>query len=314
VGKLVATVKHTASITYGIYVAMTVAVFLLLLCGDMTVYEALLHAFGVGGTGGFGCMNDSLASYSPYVQWVVTVFMFLFGLNYSLFYLILIGRARQALRSEELWWYVGLVVVCGAAITGDLLAVYDRFGDALRHAFFQVTAILSTTCFVTADFYLWPNFSRTLLFLLMFVGGCAGSTAGGLKVSRLMILIKSSFREIRYLLHPRAVTAVHFEGKPLDNETIRSSLSYFIIFTITAAVSVILFSISDGFGTEASLSAVVSSLNNIGPALSDTLGPVGNYSSVTVFGKLLLALNMLLGRLEIFPILILFFPSVWKSR
>ena len=232
VGKLMPRARDTASILYKIYVGMTLLQIILLWIGGMPLFESIVHAFGTAGTGGFGVKADSIAGYSPYLQWVITVFMLLFGINFNLYYLLLIRRFRAAAQSSECWYYLGIVGVCIALITVNILPMYANFREALRLSAFQVASIVTTTGYATADFNLWPQFSKAILLLLMIVGACAGSTGGGLKVSRAVMLFKTVGREIRHLLHPRSVNSVRFEGKQVDGATLKGVSSYFALYII----------------------------------------------------------------------------------
>lgn len=312
VGKLLPRAKDTASILYKIYVGMTIVEILLLLAGGMPLFDSLLHAFGTAGTGGFGIKADSVAGYSPYLQWVITVFMFLFGVNFNLYYLLLIRRFRAAMHSSECWYYLGIVLASIAMITLNILPLYQSFSEALRLSAFQVSSIITTTGYATADFNLWPEFSKSILLILMLVGACAGSTGGGLKVSRAVMLFKMVQREIRHLLHPRSVNSVKFEGKQVDGATLKSVSSYFAIYAI-CLLSVFLLLSLDAFDFETNLSAAISCFNNIGPALG-AAGPASSYAGYNAFSTLVLSLAMLLGRLEIFPLLLTLSPATWAKK
>ena len=314
--KVVATIRRSAVIMYTIYIALTLIEVILLLCGGMSLYEALLHSFSTAGTGGFSNMNASIGAFdSSYIHWVITAFMLIFSINFNLYYLILIGHVSQALLSEELHWF-GIVVVSSVTlITLNILPGYDSFGIALRDAAFTVSAFISTTGFTTAAYDTWPQLSQAVLVLLMFVGGCAGSTCGGLKISRLMILIKSSLRELRFTLRPREVRAVHMEGKSVDEDTVRGVQSYFAIFFIILAASTLLLMLVYPTDLLTAFTAVATCLNNVGPGLGE-IGMLagGSFGGFNVAAKLLLSFDMLLGRLELFPILILFLPSAWSKK
>ena len=312
VGKLLPRAKDTASILYKIYVGLTLLQIVLMLLGGMPLYESIVHAFGTAGTGGFGVKADSIAGYSPYLQWVITVFMFLFGVNFNLYYLLLIRRFRAAAQSSEFWYYLGIVLVSIGLITANILPLYQSFSEALRLSAFQVSSIITTTGYATADFNLWPQFSRSLLLLLMLVGACAGSTGGGLKVSRAVMLVKMVHREIRHLLHPRSVNSVKFEGKHVDGATLKGVSSYFAVYMM-CVLSIFLLLSLDQFNLETNLSAAVSCFNNIGPGLA-AVGPASNYAAYSGFSKLLLSLAMLLGRLEIFPLLLTLSPATWAKK
>ena len=312
VGKLLPRARDTASILYKIYIVMTGAEIVLLMLGGMPVFESIVHAFGTAGTGGFGVKADSIAGYSPYLQWVITVFMLLFGVNFNLYYLLLARRFRAAAQSSECWYYLGIVLVSVALITFNIMPLYETLGEAIRLSAFQVSSIITTTGYATADFNLWPEFSKTILLLLMFVGACAGSTGGGLKVSRAVMLVKMVHREIRHLLHPRSVNSVKFEGKHVDGATLKGVSSYFAVYMM-CVLSIFLLLSLDQFNLETNLSAAVSCFNNIGPGLA-AVGPVSNYSAYSGFSKLLLSLAMLLGRLEIFPLLLTLSPATWAKK
>ncbi len=312
IGKLLPKARDTAKILYLIYVVMTAIEVVFLLCGGMTLFESLLHAFGTAGTGGFGIKSDSLGSYSPYLQWVITVFMLLFAINFNLYYLLLIRRFRAVTKSGELWFFLAIVGISVAAVTGNIYSVYGNLSDSLRHSSFQVASIISTTGYSTANFDLWPTFSKTILLVLMFIGGCAGSTAGGIKVSRILLMFKIAGKEIRHLLHPRAVNAVRLEGKPVDNATVKSVSSYFLIYFICFFAVFILLGL-EPLSIETNFSAAVSCFNNVGPGLA-AVGPMESYGIYSAFSKVLLSFAMLFGRLEIFPMIILFAPSTWKRN
>ena len=313
VGKLVSRMGDTAKILYGIYLAMTVIEIVLLLLGGMSLFDACIHAFGTAGTGGFSCRNLSVGAYdSVYFDVVIGVFMLLFGVNFNLYYFLLIKRFRDVFRSEELRAYLLIVGAAVAAIAADIVHIYGTVGRSLRYAFFQVASIITTTGFATADFNTWPEFSRAILVILMFVGACAGSTGGGVKVARVVILCKTSLGDMRKMLHPNAVTTVRFEGKPLTDRTIRSVHLFLTVYILIFTVSVLLLSL-DRFDLTTTFTAVAACINNIGPGL-EVVGPMGNYAQFSPAAKLLLSFDMLVGRLEIFPMLLLFAPSIWKRR
>ena len=314
VGKLVPRMRNTAMILYGVYTAMTVLLTALLLGGGMPVFEAVCHAFGAAGTGGFSVKNAGIMGYhNAYFDIVLSVFMLLFGINFNLYYLILIKRAKEAFRSEELRWYGIIVAFSTLTIAANVMSVYGNIGESLRYAFFQVSSIITTTGYATADFAnRWPSYSQCLLVLLMIIGACAGSTGGGLKISRIILIMKFIFQKIRRLLHPRAVTVVRLDGKVVDEETLYDTSVYFMIYIFTICVSTLLLSF-DGFDFTTNISAEFACFNNIGPGLS-LVGPMENYSLYSPFSKMLLSLNMLLGRLEIFPILVLFSPGAWRKK
>jgi len=310
VDKISPRIKNTAKILYLIYLGITVIEVIFLLCGGMSLYESLVHTFGTVGTGGFGVKNDSIAGYTPYLQWVITIFMLLSGVNFNLYYLLLCRRYRQAALSEELWFYLGIIFISIGVITLNIAHLYPTASETLRQAFFQVSSILTTTGYATTDYNLWPNLSKTVLFLLMFIGGCAGSTAGGLKVSRLILLVKMGRRELHQLLHPRAVRILKFEGKPLDNAKTRSVGTYFGLYCLCFMAFFLILSCDPGEGLnmETNMTAVAACFNNIGPGFAG-VGPTSNFSGYTDFSTLLLSFAMLMGRLEIYPILLICFPK-----
>lgn len=310
-GKLVPKMRNTAKILYLMYIGLTLLEILLLLAGGMGLYDSFITAFGTAGTGGFLNYTDSVAHFgNPYFEYVISVFMLLFGVNFNLYYLILIKKGREVFKNNEFRAYILIIVFSVAAVTLNLRANYESYSEAFRYALFQVSSIMTTTGYVTADFNLWPQFSRALLVLLMFIGACAGSTGGGMKVSRVVIYLRICKQGIARMLHPRAVTTVHMDRKPLEASVLRDTSVYLISYVMIAALSVLLLSL-DGLSYETNFSAMAACLNNVGPGL-DLVGATGNYSGFTVLSKLVLSMDMLFGRLEIFPMLILFSPSVWK--
>ena len=309
VDKLVPKVQSTAKILYGIYFALTVLEFLFLLVGRMPVFDAMLTAFGTAGTGGFGFKNDSFGSLSPYIQWVVTIFMILFGVNFNAYFLLLLRKFNRVI-SEEVRGYFVVILAAVGLITANIYSIYNNFGEALRQAAFQVGSIITTTGFSSCDFDLWPTLSKEILVVLMFIGACAGSTGGGIKVSRLLILGKTLGKELKQALHPQVVAPVRMDGKLLNHETIRTTNvfmgAYFFIFV----VSFLLISL-DGFDMVTNFTAIAATLNNIGPGLAQ-VGPMMNFGSFTNPAKLVMIFDMLAGRLEIFPMLVLFLPDTWR--
>lgn len=310
VSKLVPKVQSTAKILYGIYIVLTLLEIVLLLLGGMPLFDALTTAFGTAGTGGFGVRNDSIAGYSPYLQYVITVFMILFGINFNVYFLILIRRVGQLIHSEELWTYLGIIGGSILAITINIRSMYGTLEETFRHAAFQVGSIITTTGFATTDFDQWPQFSRTILVLLMFIGACAGSTGGGIKVSRLLILMKTVRREFHCYLRPRETRCLRLEGHPLENEVVRSVNVFLITYVVLFSLSVLLVSL-DEYDLVTNFTAVAATLNNIGPGLN-LVGPTQNFSLFSPAVKLLLTFDMLAGRLELFPVLLLFFHRTWK--
>ena len=312
VGKLVPKMRKTAAILYMLYVALTALNMIFLLLGGMPVFEAICTAFGTAGTGGFGVKADSMASYSPYLQNVTTVFMLLFGVNFSCYYLLLLGQFRAVFRDEELRLYFGIVLGSVALIVWNLRGFYPTLGETVRHAAFQVSSIMTTTGFATTDFDLWPSFSKTILLCLMVVGACAGSTGGGLKVARLLLLLKSTRRNISQMLNPRKVLLVRNNDQVVDEQVLSNTNAYLSAYVIILFVSFMLISL-DGFSTGTNFSAILCCFNNIGPGV-EAVGPTCNFASFSVLSKLVLIFDMLLGRLEIFPLLVLFSPQTWRGR
>lgn len=312
VGKLVPRASQTAKILYLIYVGMTVLETVLLMLGGLSFYEALVHAFATAGTGGFSTLNDSLGGFhSLYVETVAAIFVLLFSVNFHLYYCILAGRWATALKNEELRWFVGIVAFSVLTIGLDLRGYYGSFATGLRHAFFNVAMCISTSSFNTVDYTKWPEYSKWLLLMLMLIGGCAGSTCGGLKLSRFMVLVKTAFAELYRMAHPRTVTAVMLEGKRVKSETIRAIYTYFVIYMFIIMGATLIIS-TDGFDTATNFSAALACLSNIGPGLGVN-GPTGNYSMFSAPIKLVLTLVMLMGRLELYPVLVILLPSTWKK-
>lgn len=309
VGKLVPRIKDSAKILYLIYVALTALEAILLFACGMSVFDSIVHAFATAGTGGFGIKADSVGSYAPHIQWILGIFMLLFGVNFNLYYLILIKKAKTAFKSSELWCYLAIIFLSSALITVNIHSYYPNFSDTIRHAFFQVSSIITTTGFSTVNFDLWPDLSKALLAVLMLCGGCAGSTAGGLKVSRVMILFKSIGREFKQMLHPRAVRVVRLEGKALDDKTISGAVHYLVLYVVCLFGIFLALSV-EPFGFETNFTAVLSCFNNIGPGLAK-VGPMESFALYSHYGKYLLSFAMLLGRLEIYPLLLAVIPSTW---
>ncbi len=313
VGKLVPSIRKTALILYVIYIALTVLETVFLLFGGMSFFDSVIHSMSTAGTGGFSLRTLSVGYYdSAYIDVVVTVFMLLFGVNFNLFFLIVTGKTVIALKSEELRCYLCVVVLSGMIIALNIMHMYGGLLNAMRYSFFQVASIVSTTGFATADFDRWPELSKALLVALMFMGGCAGSTGGSMKVSRVMILFKAVKREITHLLRPHAVTVVKLEGKTVDDSTVSSSFLFFFVYiavVLTGTVAVAL----NGADFTTSFTASLSCVANVGPGLAG-VGPMGGFAPFSMFTKLLLSLSMLMGRLEIFPMLILFSPQLWRKK
>lgn len=312
VDKLVPKLKDTSTILYGIYFFLTLLLVIILIIFKMPVFEALCTAFGTTGTGGFGIRNDSMASYSPAIQNTVTVFMILSGINYSMYFLLLRRKLKQAFSLEEVWFYLGIIAVTGGIIFFNIRDMFATAEEGLRHTFFQIGSIITTTGFATTDFNLWPALSQGCLVLLMFVGACAGSTGGGIKVSRVLILIKSIRKELRGIAHPKQVSKIRLNGHTVPSETVRSTNAFMAIYMIMIALSVLLISV-DGQSFTTNVTAVIATMNNIGPGL-ELVGPTGNFAFFSGFSKLVLSFCMLAGRLELLPMLVLFSPSCWRKH
>ena len=311
VGKLVPKMRYTAQILYLIYFGMTILEMVLLIIGKMPVFDAITTSFGTAGTGGFGIKNDSITGYSSYVQWVVTIFMILFGVNFNAYYLLLFGKIKKAFAMEEVRYYFLVILGAIVIIFTSLLRAGINVADSLRHAAFQVASIITTTGFSTADFDLWSQTCKTVLVLLMFVGACAGSTGGGIKVSRFIVLFKTVGKELNSYIHPKSIKKIKMEGKPVEHEVVRAINVYFITFMIIFSLSVFLISF-EGNDLLTNFTAVTATINNIGPGL-ELVGPTKNFGFFSVFSKYVLMFDMLAGRLELFPLLILFHPAVWKD-
>ena len=312
-GKLVARMRSTARILYGLYIAMTALEVICLMLAGLPFFDSLLNAFSTAGTGGFSIKNASIAAYdSVAVDVIITVFMALFGINFSLFYLLLTRNAMQVVKDEEMHWYIGIAVFAMLIIGLNIMPQYQSFWEALRYSSFQVVSIITTTGFITADYSKWPVFSQTILMLLIFLGACAGSTGGGIKISRIVILIKNAFCEFRRQLRPRSVTPVRLSGKALDERVVSGVMAYMCIYVFVFIISQLLIGL-DQFSFTTNFAAVATCLNNVGPGL-DAVGPVENFSGFSVFSKLILSFDMLAGRLELLPMVLLFAPSTWKRR
>ena len=312
VGKLVPRMRKTAAILYIIYIVMTIINVIFLLVGDMPLLEALCTAFGTAGTGGLGIKNDSMASYSPYLQNVTTVFMALFGINFSCYYLLLLRQFKSVFRDEELRLYLGLIFGSIVLITINLRDFYPTLGETVRHAAFQVSSIITTTGYGTTDFDLWPAFSKSILVCLMLVGACAGSTGGGLKCARLLLLLKSLRRNIQQTVKPQKVQVVRNNDQVVDEKILRNCEAYLVAYVIIMFVSFMIVSLDD-FTIGTNFTAVLACFNNIGPGL-EQVGPTCNFSAYSDLSKLVLSFDMLAGRLEIFPILALFSVKIWKNH
>ncbi len=312
VGKLVPRIRRTAAILYLTYIALTLVNILFLLIGNMPLFESICTAFGTAGTGGFGIKNDSMAGYSPYLQTVTAVFMLLFGVNFSCYYLLMLRRVWHVFRDEELRLYIGLVAMSTLVITWNISPLFDGVGQSLRHAFFQVSSIITTTGFSSCDFDLWPTLSRSVLLFLMLIGACAGSTGGGFKCARVLLVFKGFLRNMAQIIHPQKIQPVRINKKAVDERVISNTNAYLFVYLTIIICSFLVVS-ADAYAnsTTTALSAVLACFNNIGPGL-DAVGPMCNFGGLSAVSKLVLIFDMLAGRLEIFPMLVLFSPRAWR--
>lgn len=313
VSKLVPRVRKTAIILYSLYIALTAVQLVVLLIAKMSFFDAINTAFSTAGTGGFGFRNDSMASFSPAIQIIVTVFMLIFSVNFNSYYLVLKVKFKDAFNTE-LRVFLFVVITAITVITIDVVhaGIFETIGESIRHVAFSVASIISTTGFATADFNLWPGFSKTVIVLIMFIGGCAGSTAGGIKVSRIVILFKGMMRELGQIIHPKQVKKITLDDRPVEHEVVRSVNAYIVCFLMLFVASIMLLSINE-YDLVTNFTAVTATINNIGPGL-EAVGPTANFGHFDVFSKLILTFDMLAGRLELFPMLILFSPKTWKKR
>lgn len=311
VGKLVPKMKSTARILYYIYFGLTIIEIIFLLLGGMSIFETLCTAFGTAGTGGFGFKNDSFASFSPYIQWVVTVFMILFGVNFNAFYLLLYRNFKKAFKMEEVKYYFLIILVAIIIIFSNILDTSEGIFDALTKASFQVASIITTTGFSTVDFNSWSQTCKTVLVMLMFIGACAGSTGGGIKVSRFVVLFKTVNKELKSYIHPKSIHKIKIDGKPVEHEVVRSINVYLITYVLVFVISLFIISF-DGKDLITNFTAISATINNIGPGL-ELVGPASNFSLFSTASKYVLIFDMLAGRLELFPLLILFHPGAWKD-
>ena len=312
VGKLVPKLRITAKLLYSIYLGMTIVMVILLLAGGMPLFDSICMSFGAAGTGGFSCRNFGQAGYTIYQQGVITVFLLLFGVNLNVYFLMLIRRPREAFRCEELRGYLAAVAISILLITINIRSLFPSLFMAFHQAAFQVSSIITTTGYATVDYNQWPEFSKCILLLIMFIGACAGSTGGGMKVSRVMIAFKEVKKEMSAVIHPRSVKVLKYEGKALDHNVLRSLNAYIILYFLIFGISLLIVSL-DNFDFMTSFSAVAANLNNIGPGMS-MVGPVSNYSSLSYLSKTVLIFDMLAGRLELFPMLVIMSPGTWKQR
>ena len=305
VGKLVSKLKVTAQILYKIYLVMTIIEVILLCVGGMPLFDSLMTSFGTAGTGGFGIKNTSIAFYdNVYYDVIITIFMFLFGVNFNLYYFMLLKQFGSVFKNEELKWYTGIVLGAALLISWNTVELYGSFLEAFRYASFQVVSVVTTTGYITADYGTWPMFSQAILFILMFMGASAGSTGGGMKVSRIMIGVKNAKKELKQLIHPHAVTSIKMDGEIIEDSTVKSISAYFVLYFLLMFASFLIVSL-DNMDFASTLSSVVTCLNNVGPGFN-IVGPVGNFSTLSDLSKLVLSFDMLAGRLELFPFMILF--------
>ena len=313
VGKLVPKSNHTARILYGIYFVMTVIEIAMLKIGGMSWYESITLSFGTAGTGGFSVTSAGIGGYSLYSQIVIGVFMALFGINFNLYYLLLCGKIKDVFKNEELRAYLGIMIGSIVIIAINIRNLYSSIGMAFHEAGFQVASVMTTTGYATADFDKWPELSRMIMVLVMCVGGCAGSTAGGLKVSRILLMVKSAKKEIKRIMHPRSVSIIRFDGKRVNDEIAQSTNIYFTVYMMIFVISLLLVSFDNNADMTSNVTSVIATLNNIGPGLG-VVGPMGSFASYSMFTKIIYIIDMLLGRLEIFPLLLLFSPKMWTRR
>lgn len=311
--KLVPRARESARILYGMYFLLTVVEVIFLLLGGMDLYDSVIHAFSTAGTGGFNNRNNSVAFYdSAYIDGVITVFMILFGINFNMYYLILLKKAKLAFKNEEVHAYLGVIAAATLMITANIIHIYEKPLKAFRYAVFQVASVITTTGFATADYNLWPEFSKCILLGIMIIGACAGSTGGGMKVSRILILLKSVYRELKQILHPKSVNIVKVNGKKVGEEVVHSAYIYLIAYIGIFIVSVLLISLNN-FDFATTFSSVLTTINNVGPGIA-AVGPVENFAAFSPLSKIVFCFDMLIGRLEIFPFLVLFSPDLWRRK
>jgi len=312
ISKLVPHVKDTAKILYGMYIGLTFCEIFMLWVFNMPIYDALVTTFGTVGTGGFGIYNSSLGGYSPEIQVIVTIFLVLSGINYTAYFYIFSFKFKEALRIEEVRWYFMIFFSAVVIITFNIRGLYETFSESLRHAAFQVASIITTAGFATADFDLWPELSKTILVIIMIIGSCSGSTAGGMKISRVLMLIKTIKKELSLIMHPREVRKIRMDGHVVEHQTLRNTNVFFVVYFVILLCSTLLISI-DNFDFTTNFTATIATLNNIGPGLA-MVGPTQNFSIYSTFSKFILMFNMLAGRLELFPLVVMMLPSTWKRK
>lgn len=312
VGKLLPKVKSTAKALYLIYIAITLVEIVVLCFTGLDLYEASVLTFGSVGTGGFAIKNSGCADYTMLQQGIIAAFMIACGINFNAYFFIVAGKFKEAVRSEEVWGYLGIMGAAVISVAINVRGYFENFGQALHHSLFNVASVMTTTGFATTDFDLWPTFSKTVLLLVMFIGGCAGSTAGGIKVSRIIVGLKTIRKELEHLLHPRSVRVIRMDNSPIDHFVLRGINVYFMTYLVIFALSVLLVAL-DGKDFTTTVTAVIATFNNIGPGLS-MVGPYGNFSEFSVFAKGVMMFDMLAGRLELFPMLLIFLPATWKRQ
>jgi len=312
VEKLLPKANMTAKVLYGMYIGLTLVQTILLLAGGMPFFDSVTTAFGTAGTGGFGIKNASLADYNTYIQAVVTIFMLLFSINFNIYFFLIAKKFSQAVKNEELRLFVAVVLASVLCITLNNYRMFDSVGSAVHHSAFTVASIISTSGFTTVDFNVWSEFSKSLLVVLMFFGACAGSTGGGIKISRILILGKSLKKEFSALIHPKSIKTINVNGKRIDDETIRRINAYMVCYIGIFIASFLVISF-DNFDFTTNFTAVAATLNNIGPGLN-AVGPIGNYSGFSNLSKIVMTVDMICGRLELFPVMILFLPQTWKKN
>ncbi len=311
--KLVPRAQSSARILYGMYLVLTIVEVILLYLGGMDLYDSVIHSFSTAGTGGFNNRNNSVAFYdSAYIDGVITVFMILFGINFNMYYFLILKKVKAVFKNEEVRAYLGIIAVATIAITINILNIYGDILHAFRYAVFQVASVITTTGFATADYNLWPEFSKCILLCIMVIGACAGSTGGGMKVSRILIICKSIAKEMKQIIHPKSVSIVKVNGKKVGGETLHNVYIYVLAYVFILIVSVLLVSLNN-FDFATTFSGVLTTINNVGPGIA-AVGPVGNFSAFSNLSKIVFCFDMLVGRLEIFPFLVLFSPDLWKRK
>lgn len=311
VSKLVPRVKTTALLLYSIYLILTALEFIMLLFGGLTVFEALTTAFGTAGTGGFSVKNDGLASYSDTVRMIVTAFMILFSMNFYVYFLLISKKFKESLKVAEVWYYLAIIAAATAIVTVNIKGMFPSVGAAFRNAIFTISSMISSTGFTAVDFNLWPELSRTIIVIVMFIGACTGSTGGGIKVYRIIVLFKSMGKELHTLIHPKQVKKIRMDSHEIEHEVIRAVNVFMVCFILVFVISLLCISFED-YDMITNFTAVTATINNIGPGL-ELVGPTANFAFFSPFSKIVLIFDMLAGRLELFPMLLLFSPVTWKK-